>query len=417
MSPVFPLLAAVAGAPELLLPDAKEPMVSFRGEVPSWEMLRAPLVGILPHIPAVESGGNRPFEFSFCEQVHTLVYFHVEEYTSGRALLEDLEDPKQAPLGGLPQGGVARSTFFEALQTRGVPQLLEIVARLGRKAARAVGMKYETLGEMEAIDGSLIEATLSMAWADYSDTTRKAKVHLSFDVNRSLPRTLLLTEGKASERKAADELLTPRRTGILDRGYQDHTRFDTWQAEGKHFVCRIRHNTVKTIVKELPIPPKTSLFFHAEVYLGDDSHRTEKTVRVIGFWVGKNAFWVVTDRRDLTALRICCIYRLRWEIEKFFAWWKRYLNVYHLISRSREGLLMQLAAGLITYLLLMIYFHAQGAERPSISLLRQLRRDIRRERSQTCNPACFLPGVILLVSTHPPWRARRDHQTRHLAKS
>ena len=54
MSPLFPLLAALADAPELLLADAKGPVVIFRGEAPSWEMLPAPLVGILPHIPAVE---------------------------------------------------------------------------------------------------------------------------------------------------------------------------------------------------------------------------------------------------------------------------------------------------------------------------------------------------------------------------
>jgi len=39
------------------------------------------------------------------------------------------------------------------------------------------------------------------------------------------------------------------------------------------------------------------------------------------------------------------IYNLRWQIEKFFAWWKRRLKVYHLIS-SRHGLMIQMLAGL-----------------------------------------------------------------------
>jgi len=30
-------------------------------------------------------------------------------------------------------------------------------------------------------------------------------------------------------------------------------------------------------------------------------------------------------------------YKLRWEIEKFFAWWKRHLKVYHLIGPSGKS--------------------------------------------------------------------------------
>ena len=40
---------------------------------------------------------------------------------------------------------------------------------------------------------------------------------------------------------------------------------------------------------------------------------------------------------------------LRWEIETFFGWWKRHLKVYHLISRNRHGLLLQLLSGLFTH--------------------------------------------------------------------
>jgi hypothetical protein len=46
-------------------------------------------------------------------------------------------------------------------------------------------------------------------------------------------------------------------------------------------------------------------------------------------------------------------------IKTFFAWWKQHLKVYHLILRSRHGLMVQMLAGLITYLLLGIYCHEQ----------------------------------------------------------
>jgi len=45
--------------------------------------------------------------------------------------------------------------------------------------------------------------------------------------------------------------------------------------------------------------------------------------------------------RDLPATDIALIYKLRWDIEKFFGWWKQHLNVYPLIARSPYGFMVQ----------------------------------------------------------------------------
>ena len=56
------------------------------------------------------------------------------------------------------------------------------------------------------------------------------------------------------------------------------------------------------------------------------------------------------------------------------------MKVYHLISRDRHGMLLQILAGLITYLLLVLYcYHKYGERQPSILRLRQLRCHIRKE--------------------------------------
>lgn len=368
----------------------------------------APLTGLLPHIAPLESGSNRSLEFTFAQQVHSLVYFHVEEYISGRGLLDDLNDLTQTLSAGLPQEGLASSTFFEAINTRGLCQMLEIFQRLSGKAAKLLGGKHEKLGKLRAVDGSLINATLSMQWADYTDTTNKLKAHLCFDLNCGIPRKLSLTPGKGPERPIAEKQVVPGETGVMDRGFQDHCRFDAWQEENIFFVCRIRGNTQKTLVQQLFIPPDSNIIFHAEVYLGDESHRTRHTVRLVGLRVGRKTFWITTNRTDLTALEIAFIYRLRWEIESFFAWWKRHLNVYHLIARSPYGVMMQLLAGLITYLLLVIYFYRRYTQRPSLSRLRQLRRDIRKERAldsiMTGLPDGRAVTLFLAVQRWGPWQ-------------
>ena len=74
------------------------------------------------------------------------------------------------------------------------------------------------VGELVAIDGRLIEASLSMHWAEYRATQPKAKAHLGFDLKRGIPRPLALTAGKGAERPLVSTFLAPGDTGVVDRG-------------------------------------------------------------------------------------------------------------------------------------------------------------------------------------------------------
>ena len=55
------------------------------------------------------------------------------------------------------------------------------------------------------------------------------------------------------------------------------------------------------------------------------------------------------------------------------------MKVYHLIVRSPHGLMVQILAGLITYLLLAIHCHRNFNEKVSIRRVRQLRTQIENE--------------------------------------
>jgi len=134
-------------------------------------------------------------------------------------------------------------------------------------------------------------------------------------------------------------------------------------------------------VQQYDIDPGSIVFYDAEVILGtkQNNNQTQAPVRLVGYQVNNVNYWVATDRRDLTAEQIADVYKLRWEVENFFAWWKRYLKVYHLIARSQYGLMVQIYAGLITYLLLAIYCHETHGERVSIKRVRELRIQIQNE--------------------------------------
>lgn len=321
--------------------------------------------------------------FTFEHQLNSLIWFHLQEYESGRELLQVFDQDDFAKTHIAPPEGVSRGAFFEAMNSRGVDQLLQMYHILQRQAKGQLPASRPHLGDLIGIDGSLIDAVASMQWADYRDGSKKAKVHVGFDLNRTIPEKLFLSTGKADERPFVSKILEPGQTGVMDRYYQCHKNFDEWQSDEKHFVCRIRKSTRKTVIEQYPVPEGSHVFLDVLALLGTaNQNQTEKPVRVVGYRVDNKEFFVATDRFDLSAEEIALIYKLRWDIEIFFGWWKRHLKVYHLIARSTHGLMAQILGGLITYLLLAIYCHEEHQEKVSINRVRELRIKIHNELAQ-----------------------------------
>ena len=338
-----------------------------------YELYR-PAQNILPSAPELKAQGDRPLQMEFEHQLKALILFHLEEHTSAQHLLQVLEEDSFARTEIAPPEGIKKSSFSEAINTRGLEQFFYMFEQLQKQTTKTIPAQYSGLGDLVAIDGSLIDAVLSMHWADYRKGSNKAKAHVGFDINRSIPRKIFLTHGKGDERSFVGRMLSPGQTGIMDRGYQCHADFDRLQEENKSFVCRIKAGTHKTCLKSHPVDADSIVFYDATVLLGTPGvNQTQKQLRLVGYRVDGLDYWVATDRYDLSAKQIAQIYKLRWDIEKFFAWWKRHLKVYHLIARSPYGLMVQLLAGLITYLLLAIYCHEHYNEKVSIKRVRELR--------------------------------------------
>lgn len=354
--------------------------------VPSFKQICKPLNHVLPNTPRLDSRGNRPLQMTFEDQLNALIFFHLEEHTSARHLIQTLQGDDFARNNIAPDDGICKSSFSEAINERGLEQFMYVFEQLQQQASSILPKKYSKLGDLVSIDGSLIDSVLSMTWADYRKGSKKARLHLGFNVNQAIPQKLFLTKGSAGERPFVPQILEPGQTGIMDRGYQSHKIFDDLQEEQKHFVCRIKGNTHKTCLEKYDVEPESIIFYDAKVLLGDDGPKqTQKPLRLVGYIVDDTKYWVATDRFDLTAEEIALIYKLRWEIEKFFGWWKRHLRVYHLIARSKHGLMVQILSGLITYLLLAIYCHEQHGERVSIKRVRELRIKIQNETRELEN--------------------------------
>ena len=340
-----------------------------------------PVGDVIPAIPILKSRGDRPLQMTFEDQLKMLIFFHLEEHVSARHMLQVIEQDDFARENIAPKEGIKKSSFSEAINERGLEQFQIVFEKLSRKASGILPNRYPELGDLVALDGSLIDATLSMYWADYRKGSKKAKIHLGFDLNHGIPSKIYFTDGKGAERPFVDPITSAGQTIVTDRGYQEHALFDDLQVQGKHFVIRIRASTTKTVVKKTAVDLDSIVFFDAEVLLGTEQNKnqSQKPVRLVGYHVDGVDYWIATDRRDLTAEQIAEAYKLRWNIENFFAWWKRHLRVYHLIARSEYGLMVQILAGLITYLLLAIHCHKNHGEPVSIKRVRELRIKIQNE--------------------------------------
>ncbi|GAB6146395.1 hypothetical protein JCM12294_38350 [Desulfocicer niacini] len=254
----------------------------------------------------------------FDDQLNALLFYHLQEHESARDLIQCMKEDDFARENIAPDGGISLSSFCEAINSRGLEQLQYVFDELCKKAQKVLSAQYSNLGDLVSINGSLINAVLSMYWADYRTGSKKAKGHFGFDVNRQIPLKVYLTEGKGAERPFVSSILSEGQTGIMDRGYQSHKDFDLLQTEKKHFVCRIKIKTTRTVISENSVKSGTHIFYDSVVLLGTPGvNQSKKPVRVVGYEIAGSTFYIATDRHDLTAEQVAKIYTLRWDIESF----------------------------------------------------------------------------------------------------
>ena len=90
-----------------------QPLINLTAR--AYNRLCSPLNTALASTPKLKSRSNRPLQMEFEDQLHILIYFHLQEHTSGRHLLQSLEEDLFAREHIAPKKGIARSSFFEAM--------------------------------------------------------------------------------------------------------------------------------------------------------------------------------------------------------------------------------------------------------------------------------------------------------------
>ena len=284
--------------------------------------------------------------------------------------------------------GVRRTSLGSLSEASNVfdSQLIEpIIQQLAEKAIPLeTDPKLKAIEKtLVAVDGSLLRALPKMLWALWlDDEHRAAKLHLEFDIRKSVPVKAKITDANANEKDYLRKSLGSDKLYVLDAGYGQYSLFEDIVKAKSSFVARLKDNAVWQTVEERPLTEADRLAGVQRdviVHLGSPQCQDDLSipVRVIEIYhkgssdrprrsrvSSKKTFrttdsdytmLLVTDRMDLSAETIALIYRYRWQIELFFRWFKCVLGCNHLLSLSENGVSTQVYCSLIASMLITLW--------------------------------------------------------------
>ena len=238
------------------------------------------------------------------------------------------------------------------------------------------GADAEALKALTAVDGTLLPALPKMAWALWNyDDKKAARLHLHFEVLKSVPLNATLTPGKSCEKKAMHAMLEAGRFYVMDRGYEQFRLFQAIIDIGSSFVCAVRDQMTWKIIEERPLSEAAraaGVIFDAVVDLGGKKAVgvLKQPLRVVQVDIGKTnnkgqpvILTLITDKLDLAAELVALAYRFRWQIELFFRWLKCILGCRHLLSTCQNGVEIQVYLALIASLLIALWVGRKPTKR------------------------------------------------------
>jgi hypothetical protein len=238
------------------------------------------------------------------------------------------------------------------------------------------GAEAEAFKSLTAVDGSLLPALPKMAWALWNyDDKKAARLHLHFEVLKSVPVAAEITDGKSCEKKAMHEMLEAGRFYVMDRGYEQFRLFQKIVDIKSSFVCCVRDQMTWDVIEERGLSAAAraaGVVYDAKVDLGGKKAVGVLTqpYRVIQVDTGKKdkdghhvILTLITDRLDLDAELIALAYRFRWQIELFFRWLKCVLGCRHLLSTDQNGVKIQVYLALIASLLISLWVGRKPTKR------------------------------------------------------
>jgi hypothetical protein len=281
---------------------------------------------------------------------------------------------QRASLGSLSEA----TSVFEA------DRLLEIIGELGEQLEPLAQDKRLTdiQQTITLVDGSLISALpkiMEASWRKVNDGSGlvKWRLHTHFEILRGIPTRIDVTPnggGDHDERAVLETTIESDRLYVTDRGYAKFGLFNKIVTAGSSYVCRLRDNSVWTVVEEKYRHDDAALdeIVSDEIVEFSKGSGLNHKVRVICIRVNPHTtrgkyrggssgvdsdgiLRIATNLLDVPADVISLIFSQRWAIEIFFRFFKHLLGCRHLLSHDQNGIEIQTYCAIIACMLISLW--------------------------------------------------------------
>ena len=338
----------------------------------------------LQQLRGEDSHGNRKLHLDHVFVVHLLAFFN----PTVRSLrtIEDFSQTRQV----LSLRKLCKSTLSDFHRLADPQRLEPIIAalrqQLSRKGAAQPTANTSDLSQLlkqtVAVDGTFLPALADVAWAvrnvnNHGAQRWRARLDCHVNVESWLPEAIVVPEPGQSEADSAIHQLEYGKLYLYDRGFASFALINGHYRHSEdelvvrsHFVVRYRpaggnspqlqdvqenelrdqeraagvvSDRLGRFVSSNPCRHRLYPVTLREVLVEYDADGETKTMRLI------------TNLLDVPAAVIARLYRYRWQVELFFRWLKCFGNFTHLISHSRDGMLMHFYVTIIAALLM--YLH------------------------------------------------------------
>ncbi len=294
--------------------------------------------------------------------------------------VEDFSQTRQAQKH-LTISKLCRSTLSDFNKLADPTRLQPILDHLRREILKPGPRRPEAAGSLDplhrqvlAVDGTFLHAASSVVWAIRRRGGKTgARLDFHVDAQSWLPELLVIPEAGQSEAATAANSITAGAIHIDDRGIFSFDLVKAHAPKNADFVMRFREPGPRT--PNLETVETRALTQDARdagvssdrlVRFTGSTHRKPvdlvlREVVIVPKDDPENPVYLLTTLLDLDASMIGLLYRHRWQIELFFRWLKCYARFDHLISHSREGVLLNFYVAVVGVTLL--YLHT--GHRPS----------------------------------------------------
>ncbi len=354
-----------------------------------FSILLQPIEAIIASISPIIDQASLSQKLFFADFVKKLLFGYLEQVSSLRSLPVELQtNEKCRQLGLFYTPFSTLKDGFSRFQSQHFKQLFETaLASISLKKIKCL----DEIGLFRVIDGSLFPTLLQMNWTSYRKRKNAFKLHLSFELNRLIPTEFVMGSGNSSERAFLESVLEAGVTYIADRGYGSFEIIAKVLKAEAYFIFRVKDNLLYEVQEGLEIivselPRSFRQVGDELIIFSNDRH--QNVVRMIQFEVCGSKFRLVTNRTDLSTLKVIILYAYRWQIELFFKYLKRTLKGLHLLNHSQNGVEIQFY--LLMTLAILLLKLKQNCQRR-----KQKKRQVGEEKSEKkeASPAEWIRNI------------------------